>query len=326
MAGRVRFSGTGARVSRYFLGLDVGGTHAEAVIVDEAGHELSRGHAPGAVLSVGSIDAVVEAVTAAVADAVGPAGRELPAAALWAGVAGAGREEVRAHAEEALVAAGLAEVVALGTDVEAAFESAFGEGPGMLLIAGTGSIALGRAPDGRLERVGGWGARLGDEGGGYWIGMQALGCIARAVDGRAQPTALRELVLRRLELDPPQALIAWVDAASKAEIAALAPLVFEAARSGDPVAASITTDAAAALRNHVIALLDRVGPTPERGGDQDPADLPLVFWGGLIGEDGWLRPILQRLMEPLGLGLRNEPIDPAFGAARLAARRVGASF
>src|SRR6056297_2848488 len=155
MGCRVRVSGSGARVSRYVLGLDVGGTNAEAVVVDEAGHQLSRGHAPGAVLRAGSIDAVVNAVTAAVGAAVRPAGLELPAAALWAGVAGAGREEVRARAEEALVDAGLADVVALGTDVEAAFESAFGEGPGLLLIAGTGSIALGRATDGRLERVGG---------------------------------------------------------------------------------------------------------------------------------------------------------------------------
>lgn len=313
-------------MSRYFLGLDVGGTHAEAVVVDETGRQLARGRAPGAVLRADSIDAVVGAVREAVGIAVGPAGRELPAAALWAGLAGAGRKGVRVRAEEALVAAGLADVVEVGTDVEAAFESAFGEGPGLLLIAGTGSIGLGRAADGRMERVGGWGAHLGDEGGGYWVGMQALGCVARAVDGRAQPTALQRLLMGHLELDDPYALIAWVDAASKAEIAGLAPLVLEAARAGDPVAASIVTDAAAALRSHVIALMDRLERTPEDERGDSSADLPLVLWGGLIGESGWLRPTLERLVAPLGLELRKGPIDPAFGAARLAARRLGASF
>ena len=301
-------------------------THDAAVLVDQAGHQLSRGRAPGAVLRAGSTEVVVDAIRAAVDAAVGPAGLELPAAALWAGVAGAGREEVRAHAEQALVNAGLADVVELGTDVDAAFESAFGEGPGLLLIAGTGSIALGRTTDGRLERVGGWGARLGDEGSGYWSGMQALGCIARAVDGRAQPTALRELVLGHLGLERPHALIAWVDAASKGDVAALAPLVFEAARSGDAVAASITTDAAAALRSHVIALMGLIARGREAPQTEEPTDLPLALWGGLIDDSGWLRPVLERLLEPLGLSVRTGPIDPAFGAARLAARRVGASF
>ena len=114
-----------------------------------------------------------------------------------------------------------------------------------------------------------------------------------------------------------------MDAASKAEIAALAPLVFEAARSGDAVAASITTDAAAALRDHIIAILDLLEPARERGAGAAPTELTLALWGGLIGDSGWLRPSLERMLEPLGLAIRQGPIDPAFGAARLAARLWG---
>ncbi|MEX2465278.1 MAG: BadF/BadG/BcrA/BcrD ATPase family protein [Gemmatimonadota bacterium] len=310
---------------RYFVGVDIGGSHAEAAIVDDSGRELARGHGPGGVLREDSIDDVTEAVRESVRDAVGSAGLELPAAALWVGLAGAGRESLRGRAEALLSEADLAEAVGVGTDVKAAFESAFGDGPGLLLIAGTGSIALGRSPDGRMERVGGWGALLGDEGSGYWIAMRALGCIARAVDGRAQPTALEDLLMGYLGLDDPYALIPWTNRASKAEVAALAPLVLEAARAGDSVAASIVTDAAAALRGHVIALLERL-----EGGGDDPgasgADFPLVLWGGLIGEGGWLRSSLERLLEPLGLDYSSGPIDPAFGAARLAAGLVRASF
>jgi glucosamine kinase len=254
-------------VSDYFVGVDVGGSHAEAVVIDEAGRELARGRGPGAVVSATSVKASAEVVAEAVAMAVGPAGLELPARALWAGMAGAGRADVCAQAREALTEAGLASTVGVGTDVEAAFESAFGEGPGILLIAGTGSIAVGRATDGRMVRVGGWGAVLGDEGGGYWIALQALGCVARAVDGRAQPTGLEELLIKHVGLADPYALIPWVDQASKSEVAALAPLVLEAARSGDAVAASIVTDAAAALRSHVVSVVEQLGDAGEDGQD-----------------------------------------------------------
>ncbi|MEX2472673.1 MAG: BadF/BadG/BcrA/BcrD ATPase family protein [Gemmatimonadota bacterium] len=302
----------------YHVGVDAGGTRAVAVVVDEDGRELARGRAAGAVATVTSVTPAVDAVAAAVREALMAADVEAPVGKLWVGLAGAGREHVRAAAEADLAALGLADRVRVGTDVEAAFESAFGEGPGILLIAGTGSIALCRSPTGETFRTGGWGARLGDEGGGYWIGMHALGAVARAEDGRAQDTALRDALTRRLGLSARAELIDLVDRATKAEVAELAPTVLEIAASGDPVAASIATDAAAALRTHVVALLERL----ERAGlEWDTMELAL--WGGLIEADGPLRPTLDRLLAPLGFAVHTAPIDPPLGAARLASRLAG---
>jgi N-acetylglucosamine kinase-like BadF-type ATPase len=300
------------------VGVDAGGTRAVAVVIDEEGRELGRGQAPGAVATVTSVTPAVDGVAAAVREALQAAGAGLPVGRLWAGMAGAGRELVRAAAEADLAALGLAERVRVGTDVEAAFESAFGEGPGILLIAGTGSIALCRSPTGETFRTGGWGGALGDEGGGYWIGMHALRAVAQAEDGRAQATALRDALTRRLGLSAPTELVGWVDEATKGEVAGLAPTVLETAAAGDPVAASLATDAAAALRTHVVALLERL----ERAGVV-PDTMELALWGGLIEAGGPLRPTLDRLLAPLGLTVHSGPIDPPLGAARLAMRLPG---
>src|SRR5690606_12669932 len=197
-----------------------------------------------------------------------------------AGLAGAGREPSRARAEEALRAMDLADRVRVGTDVEAAFADAFGAAageevaappevggvgrpaggsgasiPGLLLVAGTGSIALGRGPDGTLRRVGGWGPEIGDEGGGHWLVRQALGCLSRAEDGRGPDTALRRTIPSALGLERATDLAGWAAGATRREVAALAPVVMDTAASGDAVAAALVSDAAAALRAHLLALL-----------------------------------------------------------------------
>ena len=101
----------------------------------------------------------------------------------------------------ALFGVGLAESIEVGTDVEAAFHDAFGDGPGVMLIAGTGSIAWARDESGVMHRVGGWGQHVGDEGSGYWIGHGARsGAWTGAEDGRSAATALRESVLESLGL------------------------------------------------------------------------------------------------------------------------------
>ncbi|MDZ7780653.1 MAG: BadF/BadG/BcrA/BcrD ATPase family protein [Gemmatimonadota bacterium] len=298
------------------VGVDAGGSRVTAVVADARGTELARCSGPSVPLGEGPVEGTVGAVEEVVRAAVRRAGAELPARALWVGLAGAGREPVRQRVEQGFVARHLATHVRVGTDAAAAFASAFGEGPGILLIAGTGTIALARDSEGRRVRVGGWGAWLGDEGGGHWIAVRALRSVARAEDGRAQPTALRSAIMAHLEIEGPEDLIAWTDRATRGQLAALAPRVIEVARDGDPVASAIVTDAAAELRTHLLALVERL----TAAGSADAADPPLrlALWGGLIAEGGALRPVLLPLLEPLGLELTTTPVDPALGAARLA--------
>src|SRR5690606_32133686 len=137
---------------------------------------------------------------------------------------------------------------------------AFGSGPGLLVIAGTGSVAWGRAEDGRAARAGGWGHLLGDEGSGYALGLEALRAVVRAHDGRAPETTLRDAVLSHARARAPEELIAWAATAAKADIAALAPRVAAAAREGDAAARAIVDRAAHDLAGHIRALHARLGP------------------------------------------------------------------
>ncbi|HET9947436.1 MAG TPA: BadF/BadG/BcrA/BcrD ATPase family protein [Longimicrobiales bacterium] len=295
---------------RLAVGVDGGGTRTRAVIIDERRLELGRAEAPGAVVTLRDPRAAAEAVAQAVRAAAARACADLPAAVLWAGLAGAGHEATRAAVQRELEALDLAERVGVGTDVNAAFHAAFPEGPGILLVAGTGSIGWARSAAGRIGRVGGWGQLLGDEGSGYALGLGALRAVARAEDGREGPTLLRDLVLRALRLSDPADLIPWAGAARKADVAALVPVVLEAEERGDAAARALVARAVADLAEHVTAILARLGPWS--------APPPLHLWGGLIGEGGPLRERLFRALTALPVQLQEGRIDPEMGAAALA--------
>ncbi|MEQ1856065.1 MAG: BadF/BadG/BcrA/BcrD ATPase family protein [Longimicrobiales bacterium] len=301
----------------YAIGVDGGGTHARAVVLDEGGREVGRAEAPGAVVSLRAPQAAAEAVAHAVRGAAQAGGVSLPVAALWAGLAGAGHEASRLGVERALTAAGLARRVRVGTDVEAAFHAAFPEGPGLMVIAGTGSIAWGRRPAGDLCRVGGWGQQLGDEGSGYSIGLKALRAVARAEDERTGPTTLTVEVLAALGLEAPGELIPWAAGSTKAEMAALVPVVVRCANAGDRTAHDILEDAAGQVDAHVAALLRRTGPWTSRPG--------LLLSGGLIAPGGSLRSRLERRLAAHAVDLRSDEVDAAVGAAMLARATLSGS-
>ena len=305
------------------VGVDGGGTALRALTTDASGVELARYEVPGASVTVGSLAQAAKAVRSAVIGACARAGGELPVDALWAGLAGAGTEPVRAALERALATdrghgldaaghggAGLARRAAVGTDVEAAFRDAFPSGAGILLLAGTGSIAWGRGEDGREGRAGGWGWRLGDEGSGYALALSALRRVARSADGRAPPTELTRLLLARRRFARPEELIAWASAAGATEIAALAPDVHAAAARGDLAAKEILKRAASALLLHVVALVERLGPwrTPPT----------VAFGGGLLGVGRGLRDRIARAVRARGLTPLELDLDPVRGAASLA--------
>jgi N-acetylglucosamine kinase-like BadF-type ATPase len=294
----------------FVIGVDGGGTRTRAAIVDARGLELGRAEAPGSVVTARAPETAAQAVSQAVRAAAERACVDLPGAVLWAGLSGAGHEQARLAVSGLLERAELAQRVIVGTDVRAAFEAGFPDGPGILLIAGTGSIAWARTPGGDIGRAGGWGQQLGDEGGGYGIGLGALRAVVRAEDGREGATIMRDDVLRALALDDPSDLVPWVGSASKAEVASLVPIVARAAANGDPAASHLLDEAVRELAKHVRAILERMGPWP--------APPPLLLWGGLLADGGPLREALGRELAPYPVELRSAPIDPAVGAARLA--------
>jgi len=294
---------------RHVIGVDGGGTRTLAVVLDEEGSEVGRAEGGPAIASARDPLGPARAVAGVARAATTAAGLEVPVAALWAALSGAGREAARSAVELELGRLGVADTVRVGTDVEAAFHDAFGSGSGILLISGTGSIAWGRSENGREGRVGGWGHLIGDEGSGYAIGLDALRRVARNADGRAPQTRLQKAVLEHLRLSRPEDLVQWAADASKAQVASLAPVVTAAAEQGDSVASDILAHAVVELEGHVLTLLENLGPW------QKPPRLALG--GGLLGPGGPLRLAVESVLAKQRLGPVDAPLDPARGAASL---------
>lgn len=265
-------------------GVDGGGTRTTVALATVSGGELTRVSGPAGIVDPRAPEKSAQLVAELVRVAAAQTGGSLPVAALCAGLAGVGSEPERRAVEEQLAASGIARRVRVVGDGEIALEGALGGGPGILLIAGTGSIAYGRGPDGTLARAGGWGMVLGDEGSAYAIARAGLNAALRAADGRGAPTALLASLLAAAGVKEPSMLPPWAGRASKADIAALARQVLEAAEAGDGVAREIVQAQALEAALHVRALAGRLGPWE--------AAVPTVFHGGVLG-----RPSYAHLVE-----------------------------
>ncbi|MFL5758963.1 MAG: N-acetylglucosamine kinase [Thermomicrobiales bacterium] len=297
--------------SDLIMGVDGGGSKTTAVVVDRAGCERGRAIAGSSNYTVVGAEEAAAQVTRAVTEAVKRADGDLPLCSLWAGLSGINRPGAR----EALLSLlqPLASDVRLTNDAELLF-AALTDEIGVVLIAGTGSIALGRDPSGATARSGGWGHLVGDEGSGYDLGRRALQAAARAADGRGPETSLLGSIMDEWGLDQPMSIIDRVyRSTEKAEIAALSSLVFADARAGDLVARQIADEGATDLAAIAIAAADRLA-FPDH-------ELPLAIAGGvLIGEETYREAVLQRIQCRRQLRQVAVVTDPArFAAQRLAA-------
>jgi glucosamine kinase len=203
-------------------------------------------------------------------------------------------------------------------DFSVALDDAFGEGPGVLLISGTGSVAFGRGPSGTIARCGGWGPVCGDEGSGAWIGRRALSVVTGAADGREPETALMGAVLTAAQVNEPRELIAWAAGATPAQLATLAPVVSSVADSGDLRANAIISLAVEELVVHVRALARQLF------GDERAAT-PVAFTGGMLTKGTTLRKRLEHRLRSAVPGAQIQPheVNPARGAVRGALRYLG---
>jgi N-acetylmuramic acid 6-phosphate etherase len=311
-----------------YLGIDGGGTHTVALLARaDAGAaggwaRLGRGEAgPSNLQAVGAARALA-ALDEAVAKAFAAAGRErAPVAAACLGLAGAGRPEDQAVIQEWAARIHLATAVEVTGDTPLLLAAGTPHGWGVALVAGTGSMAFARDRAGRTARAGGWGYLLGDEGSGYALVLAALQAVAQAADGRAEPTGLTGCFLDRLGLAQPQDLVGAVYRSGKDRpaLAALAPLVLQAADAGDRVATSVVGQGAAQLAAAVIAAA--------RALDLERIPLPLALAGGLLLSSPSFR---QRVLDALtAQGTRADPVtlvtEPAEGAVCLALARKGAT-
>ena len=292
-------------------GVDAGGTHTVAVLVDGDGGERARIDGPGAALRQGAEDTSADLVIRMLDDAARQAGGTA-IDALVVGAAGAGHAPTRAAFTAGLLSRGAPPRTHVVTDAEAAFASAFGDGPGVLLLAGTGSIALARDPAGAPHRAGGWGWRIGDEGSGFAMGRAGVAAVCQALDGRGPVTVLRDVLPAAAGVADPDSLIVWAREAAPAAVAALGAAVQDAARQGDPVASAIVQGAARDLLAHVLALQAHFPAT---------APTPVILAGGALRHGGALREAVGELAgRSARLEIVERSIDAARGAAWLARR------
>ncbi len=286
------------------MGIDGGGSSVRVVITTPDLTVVSSAQGgsanPNSASRELAAQAIQETVWAALADARLGFGE---IAAVGVGIAGTitARDWVRATVAAALPTA----TIAIASDFEIALIGAQGERLGVLILAGTGSVAFGINEAGQSAQVGGWGYLLGDEGSGYSLGLKALQAVVRAADGRDQATGLTDAVLAMLGLSTPQDLIQWVYAPNRTrDIARIAPLVLEA--TDDPVARLI-------IAQSIDELVLAAQTVIRRLKIKTPA---FAFAGGLLTE---INPISRGLCAALGLPSIPVPkYSPVIGAALLA--------
>ena len=283
---------------RYLAGVDGGGSGTRVRLQDLQGHTLGEGSAGPSGLGQGVAQAWRH-VEQALAQAFAAAG--LPAAAPGVVALGLGLAGARAaNQRSAFLAAdpGFALCV-LDTDAVTQLLGAHGGRPGLVVAAGTGSVAAACYADGRVRLAGGWGFPAGDEGSGAWLGLRAMQHAQAVLDGRAPAGPLSASVLA-LAGPGTRAVQAWCARAGPHSYAQLAPQVFAAAERGDVQARGLLQEAADELARLVPAL---------QAGAAEP--LPVVMRGS-VGEalaSRWPEALRARLVSPLG--------DSADGALHL---------
>jgi glucosamine kinase len=293
---------------KVLIGADVGGTKT-AVAVSRDGKIVGRADGPGAAVRPGRALASSSTIAEVVRQALSAAGLLL-GDVLVVGAAGVGREPEREELRKALRGENVASSVVVTTDIEIALTAAFADGPGIVVSAGTGSVAVGRDRTGKRHRIGGYGWQMGDEGSGYAIGRASLGAVSRAVDGRSPKTALSDRLLKATRSDNYDDLVRWAAGASPAEVAALAPHVLAVAAAGDPLAQGIADYAARELSQLAICLVPKMDITPP---------IPVAVTGGLLSADQPLRKtLLAKLAEEPLFQPTDTPVDAVAGALRLA--------
>lgn len=218
------------------IGIDAGGTKTLCRLANHEGQTMAEVVGPGANLQSGGELLVEKVLHQVITEAVQDAARW--PAVICLGMAGVDRAADSATIQAILFRLAPRTTVIVVNDALIALEAGLPGAPGAVLIAGTGSIAYGRNSAGRAARAGGWGHVLGDEGSGYWLGRHALRAVVRSSDGRGPFTRMTPRVLAHFEVARPQDLVRTIydGKFQPSTVAAIAPLVNEAAEEGDEVA------------------------------------------------------------------------------------------
>jgi N-acetylglucosamine kinase-like BadF-type ATPase len=303
----------------FYLGVDGGQSHTAAIVADGRGNILGRGR--GGPSNHAEQPGGRERLRRAIVDSVGSALRAAGARSI------ANTEFSAAHCamtggadfkEEIIGSILRGRHLEVGHDAPAALAGATAAGPGMVVIAGTGSVAYGEGSGGRRLRVGGWGYLFGDEGGGFWIALQGIKRAMLGYDGFAEATVLGALALEHFSSADLQTLSMAVyrDDITRDRLATFATIVHKAAQQGDNVARNILKEGGAFLAGLARTVSRRLQLEPR---ESQVAGVGGVFRGELMQEA--FRLSLEEQLP--GASIVPPRFDPAIGALLLAYRGAG---
>ena len=309
-----------------FLGIDGGGSKTSCLIGDETS-VLGTGTAAGSnIVRVGEAQAR-ESLASAIRQACTVANlKPSQITRVCVGLAGAGRPEISERVKSIvweLISGEITpspispEAINVVGDMVIALEAAFGDGPGVIVIAGTGSIAYGRGRDGQIARAGGWGFAISDEGSGHWIGRNALAASLRAWDeSQTEHAPLLEGLMKSWKIETREKLVLAANATPPPDFAGLFPAVMDLANSGDPLARDVLTQAG-------IQLADRAGIVIRRL-FLNSGSIPVAMSGGVFRSSALVRQVFYNSLrsECTEAILNPGVIEPVRGALEIARKGV----
>lgn len=302
----------------FYLGIDGGGTKTTCVIGDE--HSvLGTGTAGGSnIVRVGETTARTN-LHAAIRQTCAAA--HVPPADIAAtciGVAGVSAKDVTNKVRDIIAEIVTGEVRVVG-DMEIAMQAAHGDGPGVIVIAGTGSMAFARDDSGRTVRAGGWGYAVSDEGSAHWIGRQAVVRALRDSDSD-KPSSLLKLIQLEWNAERMEDVVKTANSNPPPNFARLFPILAKSAGESDPAVCDLFRDAALELAGLAERVIRRLW------GEDAMRNVPVAMIGGVFRSSDLVRQTFARAMREKNMGLiLSDVVDPAMGALELARRAVHAA-
>jgi N-acetylglucosamine kinase-like BadF-type ATPase len=297
----------------YFLGIDGGGSKTTCLVGDEQavlGSASGTGSNP---IRVGETRSR-QALRAVVRDACAVAKvRPAEVARTCVGMAGAARPQVEKQVRAAMEKLVGGEIEVAG-DMVIALEAAFPGTPGLVVIAGTGSIAYGRNQRGDTARAGGWGFAISDEGSGHWIGRAAVAAAMRAHD-LGENTTLISSIMNTWHLGSREDVVRAANAIPPPDFAELLPQVLASAASGDSRANEILTEAATELAQLARIVAERLWRSQQA--------FRVAMAGGIFQNSALVRQVFGNSLRSLHpqAEIESRMAEPAQGALWLARLR-----
>jgi len=307
-------------MEKYFIGVDGGGTKTEVVLITRAGNIIARIKGGSTNFQAIGGQKLKQELMSLFEKLLRKTNLlDSKVVHIFLGLAGAGRKSDQKIIKELFNDTDYKDKISVDSDAIIALAGAFGNRPGIILIAGTGAICFGKNVKGEIVRAGGWGYLLGDEGSGYYIGREAIMATLKDFDGRGDATSLKEILNSKYNLESIDQIIPLIyqNKLDRVEIANIAPIVFEEAKKGDAICRQIIKQAGKELGKLGKAVASRLGFSDDK--------IKIALIGSIFNQKEMLvNEISKELFEiSWNIELTGPEYDPALGACILAIEKSG---